>query len=651
MLTFSLRVRLSIFVVLAACGSHVPTQAAGPPAASRDQVIARLIDQLPHIGQGDVGYTPAMTGTSFLPLGKSEFQMGLLGAGTGSASTAMRELVKHGAAAVPFLIAHLDDKRPTKITMKHEGLFGGLRFRDEYDWNSRTEKQAPAGVNRDPFFERGHPTSHTVTVGDLCYVALGQIVNREFNAVRYQPTAIIVINSPTYSEALQKTIKKEWGKLTPASHRASLVRDFLKPDTAYRSNGAALRLGYYYPDALEPLALKQFAKPCYDSGTISEFVLDKLFKAGSREERKALLDAFVKRNGKVGRDGVLVQLFGALYQHPKIARLRGPTVEESKARECLVELFGYGKGVRFSDQPDVPAAAYAEQAYIIEAIAWFPTARLDQVMLRMLRSTPDNHLAIACAKYLVGRGVDAEIQKFVRQRQKGAKEWFLQELLRLKQQFGWTALHVAARRGQQDRVEQLLRQGADVNAQADNGQTPLHVAVENEQPEIVRCLLKRKANPNIKDQWDHTPVQSAVRNHFDDAVKTLLANGAEVRDILVAACAGREDLVKAFLTRDRTGVNARTSWGETPLHLAATYNHVKVAEALLAHAADVNASSGASKITPLHRAAFGSGREMLLLLLKHKADPGMKDYYGKTPLEIAEYRKDEEIIRLLKKAR
>ncbi len=57
---------------------------------------------------------------------------------------------------------------------------------------------------------------HTVTVGDLCWVALGQIVNRRFDAVRYQPTAIIIVSSPTLSPTLCKQVRADWANLTEA---------------------------------------------------------------------------------------------------------------------------------------------------------------------------------------------------------------------------------------------------------------------------------------------------------------------------------------------------------------------------------------------------------------------------------------------------
>jgi len=40
------------------------------------------------------------------------------------------------------------------------------------------------------------PLIYTVKVGDVCYAIIGQIVNRSLMAVRYQPSAGLVINSP-----------------------------------------------------------------------------------------------------------------------------------------------------------------------------------------------------------------------------------------------------------------------------------------------------------------------------------------------------------------------------------------------------------------------------------------------------------------------
>jgi ankyrin repeat protein len=610
--------RAIVIVVGGAWLTQATAQAAAPPPASQNRAISTLIDRLRDIAKGDVGYMPTRSGSGFLPLGTSQPGTLLLGGSAPTPSNALQDLVKHGAAAVPQLIAHLDDTRTTRITVKHDSAIGGMCFRDEYDWNRRTTKQIPGGVNRDRSEDR---SSHTVTVGDLCFVALGQIVNRRFAAVRYQPTANIMINSPTSSVGLRKAIKKEWGTLTSTGHKESLVRDFLEPDHEYRCTEAALRLGYYYPKALEPLVLKQLAKQRYNCFTICALVRDKLYPAKSRKDRQALVDAFVAKEGTAAREGILLSLFSDLgsEEADDEGRLSPPLKPKYAARACLVELFGYPKGVKSTGEPYVNAVENCRQARFIDAIPFFPTAKIDQAVRKVFHSTDEDYLARACARYLVGRGSDADIRKYVEQRLKGAGQERRKQLLRLQEQIGWTAMHAAAEMGLEDKVKELIRSGADINARAGNGQTPLHIAASGGKFGIVRLLMKRKANPNIKDRHGLTPVQYAARNHFEAAVETLLANGAEVADILVAAFAGRADLVQAFLKKDQTQVRAKTDWGETALHIAATYNHVKVAEVLLAQGADVNASSE-SGLTPLHRAADYSGRELIALLLKHKAN-------------------------------
>jgi ankyrin repeat protein len=650
MLTAQRIVRLLVLLfLLGTCSAWVAAQAPQGPKQLQQNAVAALIDKLPEIAEGGTGYLPTQTGSGFLPLGVSQADALVLGQPPPTRSDTLRELVKRGAAAVPHLLAHLDDKRPTKITLKFEGAFGGVMFNDEYDYNGRTTQQRPEGVNRWEHAADKHPNSHTVTVGDLCFVALGQIVNRRFNAVRYQPTAIIIINSPTYSAALRKAIQKEWGGLTPARHRESLVRDFNEADSEDRRNGACLRLGYYYPEALEPLALKQLAAPLYDVFAVHGLIREKLYRIKDTRERKALLDAFVAKHGDVARQGILLCLFGDLgtQEAGEAGNVSPPWKGEYDARACLIDLFGYPRKVKSKDCPLLFPVENCEQARFLDALAFFHSAKTDAAVRQLMQSTEEDYLARACARYLVGRGVDADIRKYVAKHLKGADKDRRQQLLRLLDQVGWTRLHVAAEAGNNDQIENLVRQGADINARAANGQTPLHVAAGCGSYGAIRLLLKLKANPNLKDKQGLAPVQVALG--YDHAVEDLLAGGADVPDILVAAFAGRADLVRRFLEKNKAAAGARTYDDETPLHLAARRGHVKVAEVLLAFGADVNASSGSSKLTPLHWAASYSPQEMVALLLAHKADRKAKSWNDRTPLDFAKERGDEAIIRLLEK--
>src|SRR5206468_4817879 len=114
------------------------------------------------------------------------------------------------------------------------------------------------------------------------------IVNRNFSVVQYVPTLMVSVSSPTQSRALREGVKARWGSMTPQQHKASLVADFLKPDGDGRRIGACVRLAYYYPEALEPVALRFLDEPTYDSVVVYKFVRDVLYKAKSPEECRRL---------------------------------------------------------------------------------------------------------------------------------------------------------------------------------------------------------------------------------------------------------------------------------------------------------------------------------------------------------------------------
>jgi len=105
------------------------------------------------------------------------------------------------------------------------------------------------------------------------------------------------------------------------------------------------------------------------------------------------------------------------------------------------------------------------------------------------------------------------------------------------------------------------------------------------------------------------------------------------------------------LAKDKSLVGARTRGGAKPLHFAARLGHVKVAEVLLAHGADINAPEGESKLTPLHRAASYGRSQVVALLLAHNADGRAKSWDGKIPLDFARESREQETIRLLKEER
>jgi hypothetical protein len=109
----------------------------------------------------------------------------------------MRELVKFGVTAVPQLLEHLTDARRTKVVITNQ--FGGI-FSVSEDPKPEDDKQKP---NDEEVFGNW-PLGHTIRVGDLCYVALGQILNRQYSAVSYIPSGNILVRSTVRAPSIAK---------------------------------------------------------------------------------------------------------------------------------------------------------------------------------------------------------------------------------------------------------------------------------------------------------------------------------------------------------------------------------------------------------------------------------------------------------------
>ncbi len=179
---------------------------------------------------------------------------------------AYTKIVQLGAQAVPVLCEYLVDERLTSMRWDQPDVMGGTWFAHEYDWNDGWQ-DSPG----DEFHYFGSPSvegklPHTFTIGDICYSLIGAIVNRNFNALRSQPTMCWVINSPIVAPELARLVRGDWSDLTPERLRQSLIRDFETPDLAGnerndRRAGAYHRLATYFPDDAIRLTRAMLRKP------------------------------------------------------------------------------------------------------------------------------------------------------------------------------------------------------------------------------------------------------------------------------------------------------------------------------------------------------------------------------------------------------
>ena len=169
-------------------------------------------------------------------------------------------------------------------------------------------------------------------------------------------------------------------------------------------------------------------------------------------------------------------------------------------------------------------------------------------------------------------------------------------------------------------VAELIDSGADVNSTADScidmepsprGVTLLMQASFRGDLDIVKLLLNKGANVNLKNSYGESALAWAARGRHPEIVDVLLERGGDV--------------------------DTREESGRTPLMDAAGTGDLDVVTYLLGKGASVNAKDS-NGTTPLMFAAGGywwlharaNRRRIFGLLVRHGADPAMKDRRGRT---------------------
>ena len=178
------------------------------------------------------------------------------------------------------------------------------------------------------------------------------------------------------------------------------------------------------------------------------------------------------------------------------------------------------------------------------------------------------------------------------------------------------------------------------------GCTPaLHKAAREGDADRVRKLLDAGADVNVrnadKQRLQYTPLHWAAYYGHLEIAEILISRGADL--------------------------DAEDPDYSTPLYLAAEEGHPKVVEFLISKGAEVNVKSSRWGYTPLHRAAWGpvtmrkhlGGRtvseaelnenylEIVGMLLEKGAKVGVRDNHGKTALDQAIRNGEKEIVVLL----
>ncbi|RSL55850.1 hypothetical protein CEP53_006964 [Fusarium sp. AF-6] len=205
----------------------------------------------------------------------------------------------------------------------------------------------------------------------------------------------------------------------------------------------------------------------------------------------------------------------------------------------------------------------------------------------------------------------------------------------------------AVRKGDKDATKCLITMGANINSVDPEGRTPLSYAAEEGSSSIVATLIDHGADPRLADEDGWTPLIWSCDSGKLDVVSLLLQDkhpdivGHTDRfgqtALLIASARGHADILKVLLERDsdRTIIKIPNKLGNTPLMLASMHGSKELISLLLDTNCDVSAQDYASGVTALHCAARFENVAAALLLLDAGAPINATNRAMRTPLWYA----------------
>ncbi|KAK9675173.1 Ankyrin repeats (3 copies) [Popillia japonica] len=218
-------------------------------------------------------------------------------------------------------------------------------------------------------------------------------------------------------------------------------------------------------------------------------------------------------------------------------------------------------------------------------------------------------------------------------------------------------LYLAVQTGNVSVVESIVKFGARVNHQCQDGNTALHAAVKYGFLDIVECLLHHKADARLVNAKGEKASDVAVTQGNTHIVNLLAQLEKIEKNVFIKGFDGKEyasnmedencrgdtprclhgaarigdiNIVKDLVA---TGVNIsrQCKYGYTPIRIAVREGHVDVAKFLIEKGANVDIHEKFS-MSPLHTATWQKNPIILDLLLQNGANINSVDYFGRTPL-------------------
>ena len=225
-----------------------------------------------------------------------------------------------------------------------------------------------------------------------------------------------------------------------------------------------------------------------------------------------------------------------------------------------------------------------------------------------------------------------------------------------KNRKGETLLQLAAAGGFVSITEELLKRGADVNAQSEDYGSALMAASAEGHDAIVKLLLKAQADVNAQGGCYGGALVAASHSGHDTSVKLLLEAGADVNmqgghygsALQAASLQGNETNMKLLLEAG-ADVNMQGGHYGSALQAASRWSNDTSVKLLLEAGADVNMQSGYYG-SALQAASRQGNDTSVKLLLEAGADVNMQGGTYGSSLQAASYQGDDTTVKLLLEA-
>ncbi|POM70644.1 Hypothetical protein PHPALM_12885 [Phytophthora palmivora] len=194
-------------------------------------------------------------------------------------------------------------------------------------------------------------------------------------------------------------------------------------------------------------------------------------------------------------------------------------------------------------------------------------------------------------------------------------------------QEGHTALHYAGNGDALNVAKVLLDAGADINVQDENGKTPLHHCIREGSLLVANLLVSRGAQIDCEDRNGETPLTLAL--HRGNMLQIILNQHhlvatAARRDfatsVLLSAVENEvEEVVRLLIEGGYSAVTVSNNHGETPVHLAIVKRNSQLMETLIGldPTRDILTAGTLEGDTPVHYAARYGSVHVVERLLHH----------------------------------